>query len=430
MIAKGNFSAYMRRRRDLREAESRLEDHLDRAVREIEDRTLVRAEITELRVKKFTSLLKKARRKGWTFEQALQECGDLVGGRVVCNNVEDVYRFAELLKECLPGGPWSAYEVQDQIAVPSDDGYRALHVNFRLPVGNSSPLQPETVPCEVQVLTRLQNAWAELVHDDIYKHRDKLPTDLRARANDLAEVLAASEKIAAAIRRRVQQELVAPENQPDLTNVTEDGLAYIFRDVFGRSPPDYVVRKAMNLCEDLGIESLAGLPAILGQADFRNNVADAYLSIVGMRPQVEEAFQASLVALVRGKRRALDGVRRRARRDWREIEEIARREELAGFPATADEMLEGLESSGSWIDVQGMAEALGAAHDCDICGTTIVEPDAFAEAAAQHYGLIGDEADRFQERVQTAIRNSDTEIGGFDEGRLCAYHADMALKDD
>ena len=99
----------------------------------------------------------------------------------------------------------------------------------------------------MQIRSRLQDAWAELSHDDIYK-QPNLPEDLRARAKDLAEVLAAADKIASDIRSRVMRETASPAHRPDLGHVSAEGLAYSFREVFGRSPPDYAVRLALNLC--------------------------------------------------------------------------------------------------------------------------------------------------------------------------------------
>jgi hypothetical protein len=106
------------------------------------------------------------------------------------------------------------------------------------------------VPCEVQIRSRLQDAWAELSHDDIYKQTD-LAEDLRARAKDLAEVLSAADKIASDIRVRVRRVTVPPEHFPNLDHVSEVGLAFVFKDVFGRSPPDYVIRQGLNLCQKL-----------------------------------------------------------------------------------------------------------------------------------------------------------------------------------
>jgi len=233
---------YRRRSPVLRRAMRKLRSLLREVIATIEDKTLVRAQLGEFRIKKLPSLQRKAIENRWKDDEAFTCCGDLIGGRVVCNNVEDVYRFVELLKERLPSDQ-SAFEVQDWIAKPNERGYRALHVNLRLDV--SDGFVPDLIPCEVQIRTRLQDAWGELTHDDIYK-QPELPKDLQARSADLAEVLAAADKIASDIRRRAVQEATTPELRPDLRTVSAGGLAFVFREIFGRSPPDYVVRQPLK----------------------------------------------------------------------------------------------------------------------------------------------------------------------------------------
>ena len=256
--------AYKRRRPALQRARNRLRSVLKEVVGTIEDKSLVRAELRKVRIKNLSSLERKARAQGWKASQALTRCDDLVGGRVICNNVEDVYRFAELLKEHLPGH-WGEFELQDQINEPNEGGYRALHVNFRLDV--SETLGPDLVPCEVQIRSRLQYAWAELSHVDIYK-QPRLPEDLHARAGDLAEVLAAADKIASNIRLRVMRETVLPEQRPDLGRLSAEGLAFVFRDVFGRSPPDYAIREGSTCVTIWASPRLSGSPKSSDAASF------------------------------------------------------------------------------------------------------------------------------------------------------------------
>jgi ppGpp synthetase/RelA/SpoT-type nucleotidyltranferase len=418
---------YEQRKPTLQEACRRLQTILGEVVANIEDKTLVRAEVRSVRAKGLPSLSRKAAAKGWRADEVMFVCHDLVGGRVVCNNVEDVHRFAELLKERLPG-TLGGIEIQDQIKNPNVGGYRALHVNFRLGVG-THPFLNDFVPCEVQIRSRLQDAWAELSHDDIYKQPD-LPADLRARANDLAEVLAAADKIASDIRLRVMQETTPPGNRPELDRVSRDGLAFIFKDTFGRSPADYVVRQALNLCRDLGIQSLEQLPRILSSEDFREKVTRAYQSIMPAPFDIETFFLSSVYAMAKGESRAIVKVRRDARREWREIDEFATREMLSSLPPTISELVDQLEDRDIEGDVEEWAKALGVTSKCHICGTIIVDPSSFADAALRHYNASDDDDDNFRERIETAIRNSATETGGWGGGHLCAYHNNRMAKDD
>lgn len=345
---------------------------------------------------------------------------------MVCNNIEDVYRFVELFKERLPG-EWTTFESQDQIASPNAGGYRALHVNFRLDVGEH-PFGRDLVPCEVQIRSRLQDAWAELSHDDIYKQPD-LPEDLRARGKDLAEVLAAADRIASDIRAKVRKETAPTGERPQLDRVSQDGLAYIFRNVFGRSPPDYVVRRALNLCRELKIQSLEQLLGILDRREFRDKVAEAYQSAVPVPIGVEDVFLASLYALVRGDARAVAQVRRNARREWREIEKIATREMLFSLPPTMEKLIAQLEDTSAEPDVEGWAEALGTTRECGICGSTIIDPYSFAEAAVQYYETADADGDAVH-RIEVVLRSSGVETGGWGDGSLCAYHDEQASRED
>ena len=408
-------------------AAERLQSILESVVAMIEDKTLVRAEVRRVRIKELSSVRRKAERNGWKADQALSCCSDLIGGRVVCNNVEDAQRFAELLKEKLPA-IWGEVEVQDYMSEPNEGGYRALHVNFRLHVGEHM-LQPDLVPCEVQIRSRLQDAWAELSHDDIYKQPD-LPEDLRARAKDLAEVLAAADRIASDIRSRVMRETGSQQHRPEMGRVSAAGLAFGFKAVFGRSPPDYAVRQALNLCDRLQVVSLEGFPEALGRKGFRDRVVETYRAIMGIGIGMEEVFLAALHAFVEGDEKAIGWVRKKARRERDEFEQFAKREALGSLPDTIDQLIEAIEEPGSNTDIDGWAEALGATGDCAICSTTVIQAFSFAEAAVQHYEIPEEHDADVHERIETALLASGAEIGGWGDGSLCAYHNEQEAKEN
>ena len=135
----------------------------------------MRAELRSIRIKGLASIERKARAKGWQPDEALHSCSDLVGARVVCNNVEDVYRFAELLRGRLRIAS-DAFEVQDYIKTPNPGGYRALHINFRIDAGEH-PFRPDPVPVKCKS-DPAQDA-PELCR---MSAGPDLPADLRVRA--------------------------------------------------------------------------------------------------------------------------------------------------------------------------------------------------------------------------------------------------------
>ncbi|ESX20179.1 hypothetical protein X747_29085 [Mesorhizobium sp. LNJC384A00] len=418
--------AYEKRRPVLDRAVEQLKSLLLTVLGQIEDRRLVRAEFDDVRPKALAGLKRKAIRHGWTPEVALTQCPDLVGGRVICNNLEDVYRFESLLRENLPVEAGSA-ERQDYIAKPTDQGYRALHLNFRLNAGEAFIL--EMVPCEIQIRSRLQDAWAELSHADLYKQAG-LPPDLLGRAKDLSRLLATAEEIAGEIRSRAQEVTEPPEHQPQLERVTAEGLAFIFKDVFGRAPPAYAVSLAVEACSELGVTTLTKLPRVLKRAEFRSQLADAYSAIVSVPVGSETLMLAGLHTLARGSAAGIAFVRERAQQEFAEVDNIARREMVAELPSTVEELIDEIDDPRGEVDVVSLADALGVADTCAACGAPIVDPYSFAEAAVTHYGLSEEAGLEVFEQIEQAIMGSGVDVGAPDNSGLCSYCAAQLAKDD
>lgn len=389
----------------------------------IEDKSLVRAELRSVRVKTLESVARKASRNRWDPDDALWRCSDLIGCRVVCNNVEDVYRFVELLREALPV-IYGTVEVQDQIAKPNPSGYRAIHVNFGVDVGKN-PFSPDMVPCEIQVRSRLQDAWAELSHGDIYK-ADNMPEDLPARLSDLARSLAAADGTASVIRERAMTVVIAPRRRPNLSSVTAKGIAHVFSRVFGRNPPDYLVRQAISLARALKVGALTQVSAILDDVGFRDQTAAAYAEIMPGRISSEETLLAAIRATAKGKQWAIAEVVRLARAAWDEIDQTARREALLSLPETIEEFIEEVEGFNGGGSILEWADALGTTSACLICGNTVVDAYALAEAAVHHYKA--DEG--YIDRIEGAMLRSEVDTDGYGDGTLCAYHSEQAGKDD
>ena len=103
--------------------------------------------------------------KEFTIDNIKENIKDVVAARVVCLDIDDVYKFVELFK-CYPG--INIVEEKDYIANPKESGYRAYHIIVDIPVELSTGV--ETVRCEVQFRTILMDAWSSLEHETIYKN--------------------------------------------------------------------------------------------------------------------------------------------------------------------------------------------------------------------------------------------------------------------
>ena len=396
-----------------------------------EQQGLARARLAEKpRIKTLDSLTAKARRSGWKASDVLSQCPDTVGIRVVCNNVSDVYRFVDLIQKRLAeerGGPVFdlplSVEVEDHLASPSQDGYRAIHVKFGLSASDGR-LGSIRIGCEVQVRTLLQDGWARLSHVDAYK-TDDLPDDLRARFRDLSKVLEAADGIAQDIRDRIAAVRPAPDKRPDLHRVTDDGIAYLFASSFGRSPPDYVLRTVVEQFQKSGVETLEDFERMLKDEALQERIESAYVKGFRgrARPSPEDAFIYTAIAATRGPKEAIKESRRRGKAEWEYVDAVWRSEVGAQLPTDPEEFVNELEAGN--LSVELLAEQFGARSDCAICAEDIIDPEVFEGGASDHYG-----GHDFDGRVARYVYGCSVETGGFNNSSLCSYHDNQLSKDD
>lgn len=89
---------------------------------------------------------------------------DLVGLKVLCKSTRDQRAVFEKLTDPDLLGELSVHKERNYLETPKPSGYRACHVILCVPVLNEDP-----VLVEIQIKTRLQDAWGELTHEDLYK---------------------------------------------------------------------------------------------------------------------------------------------------------------------------------------------------------------------------------------------------------------------
>ncbi|MCL2094497.1 MAG: tetratricopeptide repeat protein [Treponema sp.] len=138
----------------IREVESRIETAMD---------SLSSHPRVKGRIKTFDSYYKKVIR--------LIDTGipitDLFGIRVICHFLEDLARAEEILKE-----HFQVVEVERKGGDHTfrEFGYESIHLLIRIPedIARKNKISPEET-IEIQIRTILQDAWAEVEHELIYK---------------------------------------------------------------------------------------------------------------------------------------------------------------------------------------------------------------------------------------------------------------------
>ena len=126
------------------------------------------------RIKSFNSYYKKilrqkAKESGESKE--LVTLTDMIGIRVICPFVEDLAEVEKQVSEI-----YDVNEIEKKDAEQSfrEFGYESVHILIAVPedcrpVEHTEVVLPENLVCEIQVRTILQDAWAEVEHELIYK---------------------------------------------------------------------------------------------------------------------------------------------------------------------------------------------------------------------------------------------------------------------
>lgn len=110
-----------------------------------------------------------------TVDEVVDALGDLIGIKVLCKSPRDLHAFVEALELACRDPECSvrfAKDPMNYVAFPKPSGYRAYHAVLLVRVATHQG--DLDVKVEVQVKTRLQDAWGELTHEDMYKPGEAL----------------------------------------------------------------------------------------------------------------------------------------------------------------------------------------------------------------------------------------------------------------
>lgn len=146
------------------------------------------------RAKTISSFAEKVVRKYHKYKDPVHELTDLCGARVIVQTLEQVQAVREFVEANFDIG-----EADEKGLALGDDrfGYRDMHYIVRLNPKNASAIgftREEikaigTRRAEIQVRTWLQHAWADTLHDRIYKNPLKLSTEMKRTGNLLAALM-------------------------------------------------------------------------------------------------------------------------------------------------------------------------------------------------------------------------------------------------
>jgi putative GTP pyrophosphokinase len=145
----------------------------------IENNLPPEALVVSARTKTIDSFLKKLDRKGWPqFYYPTEISTDLIGARITSWFLDDCNGILNYIQKS------SHFDVisdsfEDYIYNPKQSGYRGLHLltnviydSVQRKDSGEVALVPEKMICEIQVRTKLQDAWGDITHEFHYKAKN------------------------------------------------------------------------------------------------------------------------------------------------------------------------------------------------------------------------------------------------------------------
>lgn len=128
------------------------------------------------RIKKKESALKKLEEKGYelTTENLLNHIHDMVGVRIVCSFLSDVYTIVKIIEN---SKELKIKEEKDYISNPKESGYTSYHIIVLVPIYLNGKV--EEIEAEIQIRTIAMDFWASLDHKIQYKFTKEIPAEVK-----------------------------------------------------------------------------------------------------------------------------------------------------------------------------------------------------------------------------------------------------------
>jgi putative GTP pyrophosphokinase len=164
------------------------------------------------RVKSLPSFILKLEKINWPmFVHPTEVIMDLIGARVICWFVDDCYGMLDYI-QATKQFHIKPHSLEDYIREPKRTGYRAIHL-----LGDVSYDRVKThkkrrrivedrMICEIQIRTKLQNAWSEFTHEVHSKDPTEFQADYEIAIANIASNLDNEDQSALGVREILQRQ--------------------------------------------------------------------------------------------------------------------------------------------------------------------------------------------------------------------------------
>lgn len=127
------------------------------------------------RRKSIDSIKKKLKKKGFDFtiDAVEKNVHDIIGFRIVCTFVSDVYDIVEMIQN---SREIRIIDKKDYIKNPKESGYASFHLIVLVPVYLTRGVK--YVEAEIQIRTVTMDFWASFDHKIRYKFQGEIPEEV------------------------------------------------------------------------------------------------------------------------------------------------------------------------------------------------------------------------------------------------------------
>ena len=154
-----------------------LETKLNMIIREYEFKNKDNiVEHIKSRIKSEKSINQKLEKKGYevTSKNIKAHVHDVIGVRIVCSFVTNVYDIVKVIKK---SKQFKIKSEKDYIENPKDSGYISYHMIVLVPIYFNDKI--EYVEAEIQIRTIAMDFWASLDHKIQYKFPKEIPKNIK-----------------------------------------------------------------------------------------------------------------------------------------------------------------------------------------------------------------------------------------------------------
>ena len=154
------------------------------------------------RIKTPESIYAKLMRKGLepSLQTARKKLNDLIGVRIVCLFLDDVYEIANILKK---QKDIQVIKEKDYIEKPKKSGYMSLHLVVDIPVYFDE--NSETKRVEIQIRTVAMDFWSVLEYQLMYKKDGSASEKAAKELKEYSEEIADLDKKMLRLRNRIEE---------------------------------------------------------------------------------------------------------------------------------------------------------------------------------------------------------------------------------